>query len=310
VGLTLNSSNDEGLRISAGGNGVQIDSAGNSGVYVNSPGWHGVQIDSAANSGVYVNSSGEDGVFVMSAGDNGVSVSLADEHGVHVYSPGDDGVHVIGSGGDGVQVDAAGGHGVHIRWAGAHGVSITSANWDGVTIGSANGYGVYVGSAGNDGIRVASADGHGVYADTTATYGFYTPDKIYAGNGYADIAEHIDTTNDVEPGDVVVIDPDHDERVMKSTKPYDTSVAGIISTDPALLIGKSDTETPLALAGRAPCKVSAENGPIHRGDLLTTSSTPGHAMKATEPQFGTIVGKALGELESGTGVIVVLVTLQ
>jgi len=114
----------------------------------------------------------------------------------------------------------------------------------------------------------------------------------------------------VEPGDVVVIDPDHDERVVKCTEAYDTSVAGIISTEPALLIGNSDTKTPLALAGRVPCKVSAENGPIHRGDLLTTSSTPGYAMKTTEFKLGAIVGKALGELESGTGVIYVLVTLQ
>jgi hypothetical protein len=194
--------------------------------------------------------------------------------------PGDDGVYVSSPGGDGVQVDDAGDDGVAVY------------------------------RPGRDGIDVFNATRYGVYADTNATYGFYTNDKIYAGDGYVDIAEHIDAASDVEPGDVVVIDPDHDERVVKSTKPYDTSVAGIISTDPALLIGKSDTETPLALAGRVPCKVSAENGPIHRGDLLTTSSTPGHAMKATEPQLGTIVGKALGELESGTGVIPVLVTLQ
>jgi len=159
------------------------------------------------------------------------------------------------------------------------------------------------------GVQGTSTNSHGVYGDGK-TYGFYTPDKIYAGNGYVDIAEHIDAASDVEPGDVVVIDPDRDERVVKCTKPYDTSVAGIISTDPAFLIGNSDTKTPLALAGRVPCKVSAENGPIHRGDLLTTSSTPGYAMKATEPKLGTILGKALGELKSGTGVIYVLVILQ
>jgi len=159
------------------------------------------------------------------------------------------------------------------------------------------------------GVQGTSTNSHGVYGEGL-TYGFYTPDKIFAGTGYVDIAEHIDAASDVGPGDVVVIDPENDERVVKSTKPYDTSVAGIISTDPALLIGRSDTKTPLALAGRAPCKVSAEDGPIHRGDLLTTSSTPGHAMKATEPKLGTILGKALGELKSGTGVIYVLVILQ
>jgi hypothetical protein len=57
--------------------------------------------------------------------------------------------------------------------------------------------------------------------------------------------------------------------------------------------------------------VSAENGPVHRGDLLVTSSTPGHAMKAgPNPPQGTVLGKALGELTEGSGVILVLVTLQ
>jgi len=58
--------------------------------------------------------------------------------------------------------------------------------------------------------------------------------------------------------------------------------------------------------------VTAENGPIHRGDLLVTSSMPGHAMKATDKlrMIGAVVGKAFGNLESGEGVIEVLVTLK
>ena len=66
----------------------------------------------------------------------------------------------------------------------------------------------------------------------------------------------------------------------------------------------------LALAGQVPTKVTTENGPIKVGDLLTSSSIPGHAMKATDPKIGTIVGKAMEPLESGSGKIVVLVTLQ
>ena len=60
----------------------------------------------------------------------------------------------------------------------------------------------------------------------------------------------------------------------------------------------------------APCQVSSENGAIQPGDLLVTSSTPGHAMRDERPRPGTIVGKALGSLDAGTGVITVLVTLQ
>lgn len=66
------------------------------------------------------------------------------------------------------------------------------------------------------------------------------------------------------------------------------------------------------MVGIVPTKVTAENGSIHTGDLLVTSSTPGHAMKGTDRNrlTGAVVGKALGDLESGTGVIEVLVTLQ
>jgi hypothetical protein len=169
----------------------------------------------------------------------------------------------------------------------------------------------------NYGVEARSSSTHGVYADG-ATYGFYTPDKIFAGAGYSDIAEHMPAADDVSAGDVVVIDPDHDERVIKSYRANDPTVAGVISTEPAMLIGKADSPSPLALAGRVPVKVSAENGPIQRGDLLTTAATPGHAMKATPvlvnglPFYtpGTIIGKAMGELETGVGTITVLVMPQ
>jgi hypothetical protein len=65
------------------------------------------------------------------------------------------------------------------------------------------------------------------------------------------------------------------------------------------------------VVGIVPTKVTAENGSIHAGDLLVTSSTPGRAMKGTDRNrlTGAVVGKALGDLETGTGVIEVLVTL-
>lgn len=68
----------------------------------------------------------------------------------------------------------------------------------------------------------------------------------------------------------------------------------------------------MAMVGRVPTKVSAENGPIKVGDLLVSSSTLGHAMKGTDrnQMFGGVISKALGSLDSGTGVIEVLVTLQ
>jgi hypothetical protein len=68
----------------------------------------------------------------------------------------------------------------------------------------------------------------------------------------------------------------------------------------------------MAMIGIVPTKVSAENGPIKRGDLLVTSSIPGYAMKGTDRSrlTGAVIGKALGNLDSGKGLIEAVITLQ
>jgi len=75
---------------------------------------------------------------------------------------------------------------------------------------------------------------------------------------------------------------------------------------------KSPDEVPMAVVGIVPVKVTAENGPIKPGDLLVTSSMPGRAMKGTDRNqlIGAVIGKAMAPLESGTGTIEVLVSLQ
>jgi hypothetical protein len=113
------------------------------------------------------------------------------------------------------------------------------------------------------------------------------------------------------------IDPDHPGKFLKSAEPYSTSVTGIYSTKPGM-VGRRQTgpknpdEVPMAMIGIVPTKVSAENGPILPGDLLVTSSTIGYAMKGTDRNrmLGAVIGKALGNLASGNGVIEVVVTLQ
>ena len=135
-----------------------------------------------------------------------------------------------------------------------------------------------------------------------------------------DYAESVDVTGNrkkYEPGDILVIDSDHPGRFLKSAEPYSTSVTGIYSTKPGT-VGrrqsgpKSPDEVPMAMIGIVPTKVSAENGPIHPGDLLVTSSTIGYAMKGTDRgrMLGAVIGKALGRIDSGKGVIEVVVTLQ
>lgn len=133
----------------------------------------------------------------------------------------------------------------------------------------------------------------------------------------ADFAEMLPAANDgagLEPGDVLAIGPG--AQLIRSTIAYQTSVAGVYSTKPGFvggmpMEGAAIGTVPLAIMGIVPVKVSAENGAIAPGDLLAASATPGHAMKAgpNAPQ-GSIIGKAMGELPDGTGVIQALITLQ
>jgi hypothetical protein len=141
---------------------------------------------------------------------------------------------------------------------------------------------------------------------------------IVAANGYvdwkADIAEMLPAAKGLEPGDVLAIGPDG--NLIRSTEPYQTSVAGVYSTDPGFMFGhplegKTPGTIPLAMTGVVPVKVSAENGSIRPGDLLVASATPGYAMQAgSNPPQGTVIGKALEEWGASTGVIKMLATLQ
>jgi len=120
-----------------------------------------------------------------------------------------------------------------------------------------------------------------------------------------------------EPGTVMVIDSEGGLR--QSTKPYDKKVAGIISgagnLKPGMVMDRQPSQhdrMPISLMGKAYCKVDAQYSPIEVGDLLTTSLTPGHAMKATDPlkAFGAVIGKALSPLDKGQELIPILIALQ
>ena len=141
------------------------------------------------------------------------------------------------------------------------------------------------------------------------------------GNEVNDYAEYFDLTESehILPGMVVIIDPDNKGQLKVSTHEYDKKVAGIISgagqTMPGMVIGDSNEgneDKPLAVSGRVYCYVDATERPVEVGDLLTTSSTPGHAIKAFDfkRSQGAIVGKAMESLDGEKGLILVLVTLQ
>jgi|WetSurMetagenome_2_1015567.scaffolds.fasta_scaffold12498_2 hypothetical protein len=186
--------------------------------------------------------------------------------------------------------------------------------------------------------------GYFYHSGSTGNYqGEYADTRI---GGSVDLAEYIyDSFGNTQPADVVVADPEKTESVVKSSKPYQTGVLGVISTKPHMTMGSElvlDEKTGeqlkeakpaarLALSGRVPVNVCGENGDIKPGDYLTSSSKPGVAMKwslvdvntakdfddlkkilaENERRRGAIIGKAV-ESFSGTGMakIKVLISLQ
>jgi hypothetical protein len=140
---------------------------------------------------------------------------------------------------------------------------------------------------------------------------------VLCGGDYAEDMRADQKKESYEPGDVLVLTSDDNSDVTKSVEPYSAMVAGIYATKPGVVglrdaVAKSKDNVPMAMVGVVPTKVSAENGSIHKGDLLVTSSQRGYAMKGTDRNrmLGAVIGKAMGSLDSGTGVIEVLVTLQ
>jgi hypothetical protein len=170
----------------------------------------------------------------------------------------------------------------------------------------------------NGNIKLTTGSGGSItFADGSLQSSAWT--GSLCGGDYAEAVAVSGERTQYEPGDVLVIDTEHTGNFLKSVEPYSTIVAGIYSTKPGV-IGrrqpadqeKLKTDVPMAMLGIVPTKVSAENGSIKPGDLLVTSATVGYAMRGTDRSrmMGAVVGKALGSLESGTGVIEVLVSLQ
>jgi hypothetical protein len=147
-------------------------------------------------------------------------------------------------------------------------------------------------------------------------------DVTFAGDiilSNADCAEEFEADDPLRliPGTVVSIGDEG--RLRISTEAYDGQVAGVVAgahdRRPAILLGRSalgPARVPVALVGRVWCRADASREAIAVGDLLTTSATPGHAMRASNPQrsFGAVIGKALDRLSQGRGLIRVLIALQ
>jgi hypothetical protein len=136
---------------------------------------------------------------------------------------------------------------------------------------------------------------------------------------HADCAEDFDVSesDEVEPGTVMVVD--EGGAIHECKQEYDKRIVGVVSgagnNKPAIILDRRQTRNrrvPVALMGKVYCKADAEYSPINVGDLLTSSQTAGHAMKAQDAgrALGSVVGKALAPLKGGRGLIPVLIALQ
>jgi hypothetical protein len=162
------------------------------------------------------------------------------------------------------------------------------------------------------------SDAQGAPAANVYVHGELTATAVI-GAVYQDVAEWVPATEHVVPGTVVIVSGKSGNTVSPSDKAYDTRVAGVVSEHPGVLLGvPSRGSAKVATTGRVRVRVDASLHAIEIGDLLVTSDVPGTAM-ASQPidvggvklhRPGTLIGKALEPLTTGTGEILVLLSLQ
>ncbi len=231
----------------------------------------------------------------------------------------------------------------------AHGYTGTGAGGrvcNGLTAGSTDGRGVYGISQNNWGVTgenlsagtygILGTPSEGLYAQTSSTTLPAARFNVPAGGvaieanglvkvktlqilGGADLAERFECPGGAEPGTVMAIDPSSPGHVRIASEAYCPTVAGVVSganrLDAGIELGTGEPgegTVALALTGRVWVKCDATASPIRPGDLLTTAAMPGHAMRAADRAraAGAVLGKAMTSLEDGTGLVLVLVSLQ
>ena len=235
---------------------------------------------------------------------------------------------VIGYGNDGTGPSGTSATGVWGQSVDAEGVYGTSTNYIGVYGYSTNldgtwGYSLGANKSGVVGISGAATGKGGYFRNDAGGVALYSDGlakvKTLQILGGADVAERFETTGDVEPGTVMAIDPSAPGRVRVASGAYSRTVAGVVSGANGLAAGvelsRDDRRAgtvALALTGRVWVKCDAGGGAIHPGDLLTTADRSGYAMRASDRDraSGAILGKAMTGLVSGSGLVLVLVSLQ
>jgi hypothetical protein len=313
---------DKGIGV----HGTSNTSTGAGGVSDSGIGVHGV-----SKAGPGVRGDAENGIGVFGGSKTSTAVGGISDSGI--------GVHGVSKAGPGVRGDAENGFGVFggsktstavgamsDSGIGVHAISNTA---DGVFGISEKGRGVVGVAKAATGVEGNSTDGAGLFGSSLTGIGvhgkggrlagFFEGDVAVTGDirlANADCAEDFDVSGatKVEPGTVMVLGADG--ALSASQQAYDKRVVGVISGAgdyrPGIVLDKQQTSgnrQPIALMGKVFCKVDARYGAIEVGDLLTTSATPGHAMKANDPfkAFGAVIGKALRPLMEGQGLIPILI---
>lgn len=248
-----------------------------------------------------------DGVYGESLSDENAGVAgVNDRKGVGIVGKGDNGTGVLALSQSGVALKAVG------KRAG---------EFQGNVFVSGNGeFQGNVAVRGNGDFQEhVSVSGNGEFQGNVAVGGNINVkgDVILEGGGDCSENFRIEPEALAEPGTVMVTV--HGDSLAPCATEYSKDVVGVISgagnLKPAIVLGRASTNechrAPIALVGRVYCKVDARFAAIERGDLLTTSATPGHAMKAVDSSkaFGAVIGKALEPMSDGIGFIQIIVAL-
>jgi len=309
----LNASNAAGIRAEVT-SGIAIEGVTNLG---NRDAIHGLRLgDGFGAAGVH----GEGQLFSI-----GVFGSAQQAPGVQGFSSTSNGV--FGTTGSATSSGVFGENdGFDPTGAGVTGFSQHFAN--GVYGFSAAGFGVLgktgiVNKAGVKGTTDNAGAYGGWFENTAGGVALYTNGEAQVGVltilGGADLAERFETAEQAEPGTVLAIDPSAPGRLRVCGEAYSHEVAGVVSGANSLSAGvvlgrdaAGSSGQPVALSGRVWVRCDATPAPIRPGDLLTTAKRSGYAMKAADHARaqGAILGKAMSSLEAGTGLVLVLVSLQ